>query len=74
MEDGSRLAPLAQIDRASTMALLDKAISDYVTGSSTVTAEDANRFVVAVSYTHLKRQGRCRLVPSSPLHFQKFPV
>lgn len=57
VEDGSRLAPLAQIDRASTMALLDKAISDYVTGSSTVTAEDANRFVVVNAGQTAARSG-----------------
>lgn len=56
-EDGSLLAPLAQIDRASTMALLDKAISDYVTGSSTVTAEDANRFVVVNAGQTAARSG-----------------
>lgn len=34
VEDGSHLAPMANIDRASTMALLDKAVSDYITGSA----------------------------------------
>ena len=46
VEDGSRLAPLANIDRASTMALLDKAVSDYITGSDQVNAKDEDRFVV----------------------------
>ena len=44
--DGSHVAPTAQIDRASTMALLDKAISDYVTASSEVETGAENRFVV----------------------------
>ena len=44
--DGSHVAPTAQIDRASTMALLDKAISEYVTGSGQVETEEENRFVV----------------------------
>ena len=36
----------ADIDRASTMALLDKAIEQYVTEPGTVEATDSNRFVV----------------------------
>lgn len=46
VEDGSHLAPMANIDRASTMALLDKAVSDYITRSTDVEAEDEGRFVV----------------------------
>lgn len=46
VEDGSRLAPLGSIDRASTMALLDKAIESYITGSDQVELADGNRFVV----------------------------
>ena len=46
VEDGSRLAPLGSIDRASTMALLDKAIESYITGSAQVELADGNRFVV----------------------------
>lgn len=46
VEDGSRLAPLGSIDRASTMALLDKSIAEYITGSGQVAVEDENRFVV----------------------------
>ncbi|WP_297199980.1 S-layer homology domain-containing protein [uncultured Flavonifractor sp.] len=46
VEDGSRLAPLGSIDRASTMALLDKAIESYITGSDQVKLADGNRFVV----------------------------
>lgn len=46
VEDGSRLAPLGSIDRASTMALLDKAIASYITGSDQVELTDGNRFVV----------------------------
>lgn len=46
VEDGSRLAPLGSIDRASTMALLDKAIESYITGSDQVELADENRFVV----------------------------
>lgn len=38
--------PELNIDRASTVALLDKAIGQYVTNAGTVKADDANKFVV----------------------------
>lgn len=44
--DGVVVAPQTNIDRASTFALLDKAIAQYVTAPCTVTVDDANKFVV----------------------------
>lgn len=46
IEDGSKVAPQNNIDRASALALLDKAIAAYVTAPGTVKAEDANKFVI----------------------------
>ena len=57
VEDGSHLAPMANIDRASTMALLDKAVSDYITGSAQVEAEDEGRFVVVNAGQSAARSG-----------------
>lgn len=57
VEDGSHLAPMANIDRASTMALLDKAVSDYITGSAQVEAEDEGRFVVVNAGQPAARSG-----------------
>ena len=57
VEDGSHLAPKANIDRASTMALLDKAVSDYITGSAQVEAEDEGRFVVVNAGQSAARSG-----------------
>lgn len=44
--DGAIIAPTVNIDRASTFALLDKAIAQYITAPCTVTVDDANKFVV----------------------------
>lgn len=44
--DGVIVAPQTNIDRASTFALLDKAIAQYVTAPCTVTVDDVNKFVV----------------------------
>lgn len=44
--DGVVVAPQTNIDRASTFALLDKAIAQYVTAPCTVTVDDVNKFVV----------------------------
>lgn len=44
--DGVVVAPETNINRASTFALLDKAIGQYVTASGTVNATDAKKFVV----------------------------
>ncbi len=44
--DGSRVAPQDTIDRASALALLDKAIAHYVTAPGEVKADNANAFVV----------------------------
>lgn len=46
VEDGSKVAPKAYIDRASALALLDKAIAAYVTTPGSVKAEDADRFII----------------------------
>lgn len=40
------LSPLANIDRASMMKLLDNAIADYVTEANTVEANSMNKFVI----------------------------
>ena len=40
------ILPLLNIDRASTAALLDKAIGQYVVNGGTVKADNANKFVV----------------------------
>ncbi|MCI7473761.1 MAG: S-layer homology domain-containing protein [Clostridiales bacterium] len=57
VEDGSHLAPMANIDRASIMALMDKAVSDYITGSAQVEAEDEGRFVVVNAGQSAARSG-----------------
>lgn len=44
--DGAIIAPTVNIDRASTFALLDKAIAQYITAPCTVTVDDANKLVV----------------------------
>lgn len=45
--DGNvNVLPQLNIDRASTMALLDKAIAQYVVNGGTVKADDADKFVV----------------------------
>lgn len=46
VDDGSKVAPKAYIDRASAMALLDRAISHYVTTPGEVKANDADRFII----------------------------
>lgn len=46
VDGGFVVAPNEDINRASTFTLLDKAIAKYVTGPSTVTVDDANKFVV----------------------------
>ena len=43
---GGRLAPRANIDRASTMALLDKAIEEYIVSPDTIVLENENGFAV----------------------------
>lgn len=46
VDGGFVIAPNEDINRASTFTLLDKAIAKYVTGPSTVTVDDANKFVI----------------------------
>lgn len=46
VEDGSRVAPQLPIDRASAMALLDKAIASYITAPGDYTVNAENKFVV----------------------------
>ncbi len=46
VEDGSRVAPQLPIDRASAMALLDKAIASYITTPGDYTVNAENKFVV----------------------------
>lgn len=43
---GNRIAPNANIDRASTMALLDKAIEEYITAPGEAVLENENGFTV----------------------------
>ena len=43
---GGRVAPDEHIDRASTMALLDKAIEEYITSSGEIALENENGFTV----------------------------
>lgn len=47
--DGAIVAPTQNINRASTFALLDKAIAKYITAPCTATVDDANKFVVVNS-------------------------
>lgn len=46
VDGGFVIAPNEDINRASTFTLLDKAIAKYVTGPSTVTVDNANKFVI----------------------------
>lgn len=46
VDDGSKVAPKAYIDRASALTLLDRAISHYITAPGEVKATDTDQFVI----------------------------